>query len=280
MRHRILAAPRVAAGAVLVAVLLPAVIEAVYVSPTAVFMDERTPSAQVTIGNAGDTPEEATVEIRFGFPDADSAGTPFVRMVDDPDSTYPSAADWIRAFPQRVLLQPRSQQIVRLLARPPAGLPAGEYWARLIVTGQGATQRVATEDTVVRAGLNLVIRLVASVNFRNGQVSTGVAVQDMTAEAEGDSLTVWTHLERRGNAAYLGTADVDLVNQAGSVVRSWSSTLAVYVPMRRRFSFPLDSIAPGDYRVRLRLHADRPDLPTERVLRAPAVADSAVVRVG
>ena len=280
MTHRIRAALRIATPAAVVALLLPAVIEAVYVSPTAVFMDDRAPSAQVTIGNAGDTPEEATVEIKFGFPDADSAGTPFVRMIEDPDSTYPSAADWIRAFPQRVLLQPKSQQVVRLLARPPAGLPTGEYWARLIVTGQGATQQVATPDTVVRAGLNLVIRLVASVNFRNGEVSTGVSVRDMTAEAEGDSLTVWTHMERKGNAAYLGTADFELVNQAGAVVRSWSSTLAVYVPMQRRFSFPLDSIAPGDYRVRLRLHTDRPDLPPERVLRAPVVTDSAAVRIG
>lgn len=98
MRHRMVAALRIAASAAAAALLIPAAIEAVYVSPTAVFMDDRAPSAQVTIGNAGDSPEEATVEIRFGFPDADSAGTPFVRMIDDPDSTYPSAADWVRRF--------------------------------------------------------------------------------------------------------------------------------------------------------------------------------------
>jgi len=280
MRPRIAAALRVAASAGAVAVLLPAAIEAVYVSPTAVFMDDRAPSTQVTIGNASDSAEEATVEIRFGFPDADSAGTPFVRMIDDPDSTMPSAADWVRAFPQRVLLPPKSQQIVRLLAQPPAGLRDGEYWARLIVTGQRASPQVAGADTVVRAGLNLVIRLVASVSFRKGGVSTGVAVSDLTAEAEGDSLTVWSHLERRGNAAYLGTVDFELVNAAGATVRSWSSTLAVYVPMRRRFSFPLDSIAPGDYRVRMRLRAERPDLPAERVLKVPTVTDSVPLRIG
>jgi hypothetical protein len=54
----------------------------------------------------------------------------------------------------------------------------------------------------------------------------------------------------------------------------------VYVPVRRRFSFPLDSIAPGDYRVRFRLRAERPDLPADRVLPAPTVMDSVAVRVG
>ncbi len=280
MRGRCPSVLRVAAGAIVLVAVLPAIIEAVYVAPTAVFMDEKSNAAQVTIGNSGDTPEEATVELRFGFPDADSAGTPFVRMVDDPGPEYPSAADWIRAYPQRVRLEPRSQQMVRLLARPPANLPDGEYWTRLIVTGRGASIPVQGADSGVRAGVNLVIRLVASVTYRKGRVSTGVAIRDLGVEAEGDSLTVWAHLDRLGNAAFLGTADVELVGRADSVVRRWSSALAVYVPMRRRFAFPLDSIAPGDYRVRLRLRAERPDLPADRVLPAPAVTDSAAVRVG
>jgi hypothetical protein len=271
---------RVAAGTVLLAVLLPAIIEAIYVSPTAVFMDERSEATQIAIGNSGDTPEEATVELKFGFPDADSAGTPFVRMTDDPGPEYPSAADWIRAYPQRVRLEPKSQQVVRLLARPPANLADGEYWTRLIVTGHGASVPVQGADSGVRVGVNLVIRLVASVTYRKGKVTTGVAVRDLGAEAEGDSLTLWAHVDRLGNAAYLGTADIELVNGGGSTVRRWSTALAVYVPMRRRFSFPLDSVPPGDYRVRLRLRAERPDLPADRVLPAPTVVDSVAVRVG
>jgi len=280
MRPRFTPTLRIAASTVLLVVLLPAIIEAIYVSPTAVFMDDRSEAAQITIGNSGDTPEEATIELRFGFPDVDSAGTPFVRMVDDPGPGLPSAADWIRAFPQRVRLEPKSQQVVRLLARPPENLPDGEYWTRLIVTGRGATVPVAGADSVVRAGVNLVIRLVASVTYRKGHVSTGVALRDLGAEAEGDSLTLWAHMDRQGNAAFLGTADVELVNGGGSTVRSWSTALSVYVPIRRRFSFPLDSISPGDYRVRLRLRAERPDLPAGRVLPVPTVTDSVAVRVG
>jgi hypothetical protein len=280
MRHRPQSAFRIAAVTVASVVLLPAVIEAIYVTPTAVFLDDRSLSAQVTIGNAGDTPEEATVELRFGFPDVDSAGTPYIRFVDDPGTTFPSATDWIRAFPQRVHLEPKSQQVVRLLARPPADLPVGEYWTRMIVTGSGAPVRAAGGDTVVRAGVSLVIRLVTSVTFRQGRVSTGVVLRALSAEAEGDSLTVWAHMDRQGNAAYLGTADIELLGAGGAVVRHWSTALGVYVPVRRRFSFPLDSIAPGDYRVRFRLRAERPDLPADRVLPAPTVMDSVAVRVG
>jgi len=63
-------------------------------------------------------------------------------------------------------------------------------------------------------------------------------------------------------------------------VRRWSTALSVYTPMRRRFSFKTDSLEAGDYKVRMRIRADRPDLPTNRVLPAPTVTDSVAVRVG
>lgn len=275
--HKVL---RAGALAVVAALLLPAVIEAIYVSPTTLFIDERSREAQVTVGNSGDSPEEATVELKFGFPDADSAGTPYVRLVDDPGPEFPSAADWIRPFPLRLRLEPRTQQVVRLLARPPADLPDGEYWTRMIVTGRGANLRVQGVDSVLRAGVSLEIRLVTSVTYRKGRVSTGVVLRSIAAEAEGDSLAVWASLGREGNAAWLGTADIELVNSRGSVVKRWSTGFAVYYPMRRRFANPILDLEPGDYWVRMRLRAQRRDLPSERVLPAPTVTDSVAVRVG
>ncbi len=259
--------------------LVPAVIVAIYVSPTAVFMDPQTRDAQVIIGNSGDSPEEATIEVKFGFPDADSAGTPFVRFVEDPGPEFASAAAWIRPFPQRVRLEPGSQQVVRLLARPPADLPDGEYWTRMIITGRGATISLPTTDTAVRVGVGLEIRLVTSVTYRKGRVSTGATIRSLTAEADGDSVAVWASLAREGNAAWLGTADLELATAAGRSIQRWSVPLAVYYPMRRRFAYPVGTLEPGDYRIRFRLRTERPDLPPDRVLPAPSVTDSVALRV-
>ncbi len=267
------------AGLVAALGVLPAVIEAVWVAPTAVFMDERTKSTTVTVGNSGDSPEDATVDLQFGFLDADSAGTPYIRFVDDPGPEFPSAAAWIRAFPLRMHLEPHTRQVVRLLARPPADLPDGEYWTRLIVTGRGSPMHAATTDSAVQAAVSVQIRLVASVTYRKGPVTTGVSIRGIHVEAEGDSLTVWARLGREGNAAYLGTADVEVVDGRDKVDRKYSAGLAVFYPMTRRLSFPLDSLEQGDYRVRFRLRAERPDLPSDRVLPAPSVMDSAAIRV-
>lgn len=280
MRRRLpIHAVRTAALTLALVLGLPAIIQAIYVSPTAVFLDPQTRDAQIIIGNAGDKAEEATIELRYGFPDADSAGTPYVRFVEDPGPEFWSAADWIRPFPQRVRLEPGTEQVVRLLARPPADLPDGEYWTRMIITGRGATLNIPTADTAVRVGVNLEIRLVTSVTYRKGRVTTGIALRGLTAEAEGDSLAVWASLAREGNAAYHGTADIELVTLRGVSVQRWSMPLSVHFPMRRRFAFPTGHLEPGDYRVRFRLRAERPDLPADRVLPARTVADSIVVRV-
>ncbi len=266
--------------AAMAALLIPAVIEAVYVSPTAVFMDDHHRNAQVTLGNSSDVAEEVTVEARFGFLDTDSAGTPFVRLIDDPPPQFPSAVDWLRLFPIRLRLQPGDRQVLRVLARPPDDLPDGEYWSRLIVTARRAPTEVAGADTTLRVGLNLEIRLITSISYRKGNVNTSVTIRDLAAHAEGDSLTVLVGTDRGGNAAYLGTAYFAVVNGSGETVRDWSTPVAVYYPIHRRFVFPLDSLPAGDYRVRVRLETTRPDLPEDQVLPAAPVADSVAITIG
>lgn len=260
---------------VAVAVLLtvPAILEGVFVAPHAVFMRDGEPAAQVTLG-AGDAPEEVSVDLAFGYHDTDSLGTPFLRFVEDPDSTYPSAAAWIRAFPRRMRLEAGDRRTVRLLATPPADLPDGEYWARLIVTSRGASLPVATTDTTVRAGVEIVFRLVVPVTFRKGRVTTGIALSALDASASGDSLVVLADAARLGNGSYLGTARFAVLDTADAVVRDWAIPVAVFYPIHRRFVFGLDGLPPGTYRLALRLATERDDLEADDVMQAPPVTDT------
>lgn len=270
---------RGATAAILMLGLVPAVIKAIYVTPHAVFIDHATRSAQVTLGNSGDVAEEVTVELRFGFPDTDSMGTPFIRFVDDPGTAFPSAAEWIRPFPRRVRLEPGDQQIVRLLAQPPDSLPDGEYWTRLIVTARRPSAPIAGGDTAVRVGVAMEIRLITSVTYRKGDVRTGIALRALEPLVEGDSLVVWVRADRQGNGAYLGTAEFELLDRDRVKTGEWSVPVAVYYPMNRRFAFPIRSMTNGPYLVRLSLKTERSDLLDGAVLDAPTVVDSAEVRV-
>src|SRR2546427_894149 len=46
-------------------------------------------------------PAEVTISTAFGYPITDSLGHITLRSVAQPDSTLPSAAAWIQAFPRR-----------------------------------------------------------------------------------------------------------------------------------------------------------------------------------
>ena len=259
--------------------LLPGILRAVYVTPHAVFISHGSRAGQVTVGNSGETPEEVTVELRFGFPDTDSAGTPFIRFVDDAGSEFPSAVDWIRPYPRRLRLEPGEQQVVRLLATPPDDLPDGEYWTRMIVTGQGASVPIESSDTSVRAGVSLVMRIITAITYRKGDVRTGIALRGLEAAVEDDSIVAWVNATREGNGAYLGTVNFEILGQNREPVREWIIPIAVYYPMARRFALPLDSIAAGTHVLRLTIEADRPDLRADDVLPAPTVSDSVEILV-
>jgi hypothetical protein len=252
---------------------------AVFIAPHAVFIDHESKAAQVTLGNGGDAPEEVTVDLEFGYPSTDSTGTPYIHFVDAPGPEYPAAHEWIRAFPRRIRLEPGDRQVVRLLANPPADLPDGEYWARLIVTSRGAPVPVATADTAVRMGVDLEMRLVVSVSYRKGALTTGVALTRFETAATGDSLVTWMGVARSGTAAYLGTARFAILDSAGAAVREWATPISVYYPFDRRFVVPLEGLAPGAYRLTLALVAERGDLEARRVLPAPAVGDTVAFQV-
>jgi len=269
-----------AAGAAAVLLLLSPILGyAILISPHAVFMDHRTRAGQVYLANTGTTPEEVEIALSYGYPVTDSAGNISVRLIDRPDSTEPSAAGWIRAFPRRAVVQPGERQVVRLLAQPPATLPDGEYWSRIIVTSRGQQMAVASADTTVRAGVSLEMRTIISVSYRKGQVRTGVEIRDLRAGIAGDSLVVWVGLVRQGNAAYLGTTRIRLYDPAGAVRGDWSTPTAVYVPVTRRYAFGLEGLAPGRHVVSVDLSTTRDDLPQGDILPANPAHNSVVVEV-
>src|SRR5207245_2563844 len=130
-----------------------------------------------------------------------------------------SALGWIQAFPRRLTVGPRERQTVRLLARPPAGLPDGEYWLRLVIAAQAGRVPITgvADTTAIQVGLTLEVRTIIGVNYRKGPVSTGVTLSQVTAQIVGDSLITRSKLERRGNAAFIGMIRETLVDSTGAV---------------------------------------------------------------
>ena len=261
----------------------PAHAQGVLVAPHAVVIDHRTRSGSLDLYNPGDSPAEVTLSTFFGYPVTDSAGEFELRTVERPDTTMPSAAGWVEAFPRRMLLGPKERQTVRLLARPPARLADGEYWARVVVSAKGGTVPVTGvgDSSGISVGLNLEVRTILPLQYRKGAVATSARLSGLTAAVEGDSLAVRMRLDRAGTAAFIGTVRGLLSDSAGTTVATFSSPVAVYFTMEPRLTaaLPAGGLRPGRYLLRAEVAAEREDLAPETILPARPVRDSIEVRL-
>ncbi|HET9708920.1 MAG TPA: hypothetical protein VFP39_11520 [Gemmatimonadales bacterium] len=253
--------------------------QGVMIAPHAVFITRGARSGSVTLMNPDTAPVEVSVDVFYGYTATDSTGQLTLRTVEHPDSTQPSAAAWLQAFPRRLTIAPREQQVVRLLATPPAGIPDGEYWARLAFTAKAGQLPVAgVVDTArVKVGLTLQVRTVIGVHYRKGAVSTGVTLGGLRAVRHGDSVVVHARLERQGNAAYLGTVHGTVVGSGGQSVGEFHVPVTVFFANEPRWAVAIGGVPAGRYTLRVEITTDRDDLSHDVMLPFPVVRDSVEV---
>ena len=264
--------------------------QGVMVAPHAVFIDHTQRSGSVLLYNPGTQPVEVSISTIYGYPTTDSSGAIKLDTLMADSST--SALAWIQAFPRRLTVGPRERQTIRLLARPPVGLADGEYWLRLVIAAQAGRVPITgvADTTAIQIGLTLEVRTIIGVNYRKGPVSTGVALSNMRAEVVGDSLITRARIERRGNAAFIGTIRETLEDSTGavhrqmsgdSIVPSYQSPVGVYFTMQPRIASVVakPGLPPGRYWLRYEIVTDRDDLDPKVVLKAPSVRDSVQVIV-
>lgn len=266
-------------GAALILGLWMAEAVAIVVAPTAVYISDGDPAAALTLYNPSNVPEEVTVETLFGYPTTDEEGRLYLH-VDSAGDDPRSAAAWIQALPRRLVVPPGERRVVRLLARPPAGTPDGEYWTRLVLTSRGQRIPVAGADSAgVSVGLNMQVRTIISVTYRQGDVATSVAVNEVSADVRGDSLVVRPALSRVGEGAYIGSMRVAVVAEGGGEVFSWNEQVAVYREYQRRYAYDVSGLPGGTYKLVLRLTTDRDDIPAaDRLTSEPVEVDVEFVK--
>lgn len=234
---------------------------AVSVSPTALYIDSRTRTGVLTLHNPGTLPEEVTIEFAFGYPQTDTAGALSVPITREPAAGEPSAMAWMRAFPRRLILQPGQRQLVRVMVEPPADLPDGEYWARVLVSSRGGQPPIEQTQGDVRLQLDVATTLVMAANFRKGAVGTGLEFAAEQVRRADDGVHLELDLRRTGNAAFLGRLRADLVDARGTVLGTAWDDLAVYRQVRRRHVIAVPPGTTGPLFVQLTIDTEREDLP-------------------
>jgi len=106
----------------------------VVVAPTVVFLSDQSPFGTFLVMNRSDVPQEIGISFKFGYPVFDSLGGVSMVYDDTLMAHEHSCLDWLKGFPQKFVLNPGQEQVVRLLGMGPANAADGEYWTRLVTS--------------------------------------------------------------------------------------------------------------------------------------------------
>jgi hypothetical protein len=224
--------------------------------PVQIFIDYPNRSAPIAITNTSDAPLEIWLSFRYGYPVAFDTGQVVFDWADTITSVATNAAPWMRTVPNRIVLQPGMSQTVRLVASPPGILPDGEYWARGVVSYKRSKQVAGPKSKGLLT--SLVTDMIIPVHYRKGTLSSGVLMHDLAAKVNGQRLEVSFALQRTGNAAFWGSAQLNLINGAGKVVDTRRHPVVVYKQLTYRNFVDLEALPPGPYTISVMLDTKHP----------------------
>lgn len=225
--------------------------------------------------NRSNTPQEITISFKFGYPASDSLGNVKMQYDDSLMAREHSCQPWLRGFPQKFIVNPGQQQVVRLLVTPPANIADGEYWTRLITSSTPQAKTIDTVRTGITANITFVLQQVTTVLYKKGYVNTSVEIPRMLIMPDSASMNLLAFVTRGGNSPYFGKMSVVVKDRAGNSVYSNQEVLAIYPStMVVKFAIPRADLSSGKYSAEVKLESERNDVPPEDLLRVPTVQKS------
>jgi hypothetical protein len=274
----------------------------VHVSPHLVVFAPDNRTATLEFRNGGPFPAEADVQVQFGYtywqnedtllvpaPGQRSRGYDTVFYNPRPEDR--SAVEWLSGVPTHITLGPHEKRQVTLRIDPPANLPDGEYYARIVTLVGTRAKRSAVSQDVKQAyryplkGWELpVIRDSVRMFYRKGPQTMGLEV--VRAKAKLDPLTappaddeidvgqnplqVMVQLRLTGTTHFEGVFRMSYVSENGDEIQltaSEGAALSVHRDGIIRWVAQTNHLPLGRrYHLRLRFIATQDEFPEEHRL--------------
>lgn len=248
----------------------------VAVAPTFMFTSDREQFGTFAVHNASAVPQEVVIEFRFGYPRSDSLGNRVMEYDDSVTAGRYSLDAYTQAFPRRFVVAPGEDQIVRIAVRPPAGLPDGTYWTRVVTTSTPQVDAIDTVTSGVAARVVMRLQHVTTLSYRQGAVESGVRIGEPLLDTRAEPRLI-VPLEQTGNSPFLGMLQARVLDERDRAVATTERSVAVYFDAVEHLPLEIPALPPGRYRVELAVRPGRPDVAPEHTVRGPVVVRQAAV---
>jgi len=245
----------------------------VSVFPNHLFYSYPNKSEALTITNPSDQALEVWFSFRFGYPVSFDTGTVNFAWGDLLAESGYNGARWMRAYPERIVLQAGESQNIRVIASPPAGLADREYWSRLVISSKASNPATVTSRKEALSPI-LVSEMIVPVHYRKGPVNSAAVLTNLRGTVEQDRLKFNFQLKKVGNAAFFGRALFELINESGQVADSRRNPLVVYDTLAYCDFMSIAGLPPGSYTFNVTVDNKHPVTKSDIRLKSPPISDS------
>jgi P pilus assembly chaperone PapD len=214
------------------------------VAPKRIVLDGRR-GTEIVLNNIGDEPATYRISVEF------RRMTPEGSLVDvtDPSADEKAAEDMIIYAPRRVTLVPHQPQSIRIAARPPQGVPDGEYRIHLLFRAIPPARPVAPADGEPVKGLHLQLIPIYGVTIpvivRLGNLQVQAAISNVHLDKMDGKPEIALDLSRSGTRSTFG--DVRVFKPGVKDPIALQKAVALYTEIgERHMEIPVDPAFKGD----------------------------------
>ena len=252
----------------------------VTVAPSMLFIDSKSGIGSMYITNNSASPQEVSISLVFGYPDADSVGNATMNYNDTIAASTYALNPMVRAYPRNFLLNAKQEQTVRLQVRTKSSVKDAFFFSRVKVTSTQKTPDIEKKITeAVTTQINFKFDQIFPVFYRKGNVSTRLIVHDVNTTIKDNKLIVISDVERAGNAPFIGSMKAELYSAANKKVALSEATTSIYFRMKNKMELDLSKAIKGKHRLVLTFETKRSDVAAEDLLQAPTVTKEVAVNL-
>jgi hypothetical protein len=213
------------------------------VAPTRIILDGRK-GTEIVLNNVGEEPATYRISVEYRRMTPDGGLT----EVAEPTAHEKAAADMIVYAPRRVTLAPREPQAIRIAARPPQGLPDGEYRIHLLFRAVPTPIPVTEASAETAKGLQLrlipIYGVTIPVIVRLGNLDAKSQIANVRLELKDGRPAVALDLGRSGSRSTFG--EVRVLKAGVKDPIAVQRAVAVYTEVgSRRVAIPVDELYKG-----------------------------------
>lgn len=237
-KRKLSAIAPIAAGIASLAAPAQAGVGDLLVAPTRLVLDGRK-GTEIVLNNVGDEPATYRISLEFRRMTRDGG----LNEVSDPSAQEKAASEMIVYAPRRVTLAPHQPQSIRIAARPPQGLPDGEYRVHLLFRAVPPPNPVAPASSEPPKGLRLrlipIYGVTIPVIVRLGNLEATAGIANVKLEKKDGKSAVGVDLSRSGTRSTFGEVRVFKAGVKDPV--AIQRNVAVYTEVNsRHVSVPVD----------------------------------------